>query len=99
MGYEETESPEDNANLIRYLQSWRLREFHDEGSYYEWQRSILSGEELRSLHRLIEHRHGGEHVDSDIEFYDVLARPDLVPVLYSQRFNYFLTGVCSCKYP
>jgi SAM-dependent methyltransferase len=98
MRYEETECPVDNVGLIRYLQSWGLREFRDEDSYYEWQRSILSKEELQSLHRLIEHRHGGEHENSDIEFYDVLARPDIVPVLYSQRFNYFLTigsAVCS----
>ncbi len=91
MGYGREESPERNLDLIRYLQSWGLREFRDEASYYQWQRSILSEEELRDLGRLIEHRHGGEQVDCDIEFYDVLARPDLVPVLYSQRFNYFLT--------
>jgi len=91
MGYEGGESPVCNSDLIRYLYSWGLREFRDEASYYEWQRSILSEEELRRLHRLIEQRHGGEHVDCDIEFYDVLARPDLIPVLYSQRFSYFLT--------
>ncbi|MDH5296834.1 MAG: hypothetical protein OEW26_06865, partial [Nitrospirota bacterium] len=98
MGYGREESPERNLDLIRYLQSWGLREFRDEASYYQWQRSILSEEELRDLGRLIEHRHGGEQVDCDIEFYDVLARPDLVPVLYSQRFNYFLTlgsSICS----
>jgi SAM-dependent methyltransferase len=91
MGYDGEESLGCNADLIRYLHSWGLREFRDEASYYEWQRSTLSEEELRGLQRLVEHRHGGEHVDCDIEFYDVLARPDLVPVLYSQRFNYFLT--------
>jgi SAM-dependent methyltransferase len=91
MGYDREENPGCKEDLIRYLHSWGLREFRDEASYYEWQRSILSEEELRGLHRLIERRHGDEHVDCDIEFYDVLARPDLVPVLYSQRFNYFLT--------
>lgn len=91
MGNREEESSEPNVQLIRYLQSWGLREFHDEASYYEWQRSILSGEELQALQRLIEGRHGGREAGYDIEFYDVLARPDLVPVLYSQRFHYFLT--------
>jgi SAM-dependent methyltransferase len=92
------EGSERNEVLIRYLQSWGLREFRDEASYYEWQRSILSEEELLGFHRLIEHRQGGEQVDCDIEFYDMSARRDLVPVLYSQRFNYFLTigsSVCS----
>ncbi len=91
MGYGGEESPEDNEVLIRYLQSWGLREFRDEASYYEWQRSTLSEEELRALHRLIEQRHGGEQVDCDIEFYDVSARRNLVSVLYSQRFHYFLS--------
>ncbi len=91
MEYDREEKSVCHENLIRYLHSWGLREFRDEASYYEWQRSILFEEELRGLHRLIEQRHGGEHVDCDIEFYDVLARPDLIPVLYSQRFNYFLT--------
>jgi SAM-dependent methyltransferase len=98
MGYGGEESPDLKVDLIRYLQSWGLREFRDEASYYDWQRSILSDEELRALHRLIEHRHGGEQVDCDIEFYDVLARSDLVSVLYSQRFNYFLTlGSSVCR--
>jgi SAM-dependent methyltransferase len=92
------ESFEPNVHLIRYLQSWGLREFHHEASYYEWQRSILSGEELQALQRLIEGRHGGRQAGYDIEFYDVLARPDLVPVLYSQRFHYFLTvGSAVCR--
>ncbi|MDH3504489.1 MAG: methyltransferase domain-containing protein [Nitrospirota bacterium] len=98
MGYGREESSEYHAELFQYLQSWGLREFRDEASYYEWQRETLSEEELRDFQRLIEHRYGGEHVDGDIEFYDVLARPDLTPVLYSQRFNYFLTiGASVCR--
>ncbi|MCA9420274.1 MAG: methyltransferase domain-containing protein [Nitrospira sp.] len=98
MGYEIEECSEYRAELFRYLQSWGLREFREEASYYEWQREILSEEELRDVQRLIEHRYGGEHIDGDIQFYDVLARPDFTPVLYSQRFDYFLTvgaSVCS----
>lgn len=98
MGYGREESPECHLELFPYLHSWGLREFHDETSYYDWQRSILSENELRNLHRLIEQRHGGEDVDSDRAFYDFLARPDLVPVLYSQRFHYFLTiGSLICR--
>jgi SAM-dependent methyltransferase len=91
MSYEWEEPSGDTENLIRYLESWGLQEFRNEGSYYEWQRSILSDGQLQDLHRLLSHRHGGEHVASDMEFYDVLARPDLVPVFYAQRFHYFVT--------
>lgn len=90
MKYEREIIFEYHPELPNYLHSWGLREFQDEASYYEWQRSFLSDDDLRQLHQLIEHRQGGAHVDSDIEFYDVLARPDFVPVFYSQRFHYFL---------
>ena len=78
-----------DAVLIQYLHSWGLREFHDEASYYEWQRSTISPEELRELHRLIEHRHGGDQ-EADIQFYDFLARPTVLSIFYSQRFDYYL---------
>lgn len=97
MGYKREEISEYHAELFPYLQSWGLREFHDEASYYDWQRETLSKEELRDFQRLIEHRYGGEDVMGDIEFYDELARQDLIPVLYSQRFHYFLTiGTSVC---
>ena len=75
--------------LIQHLQSWGLREFHDEASYYEWQRTTLSPEELRELQRLIEHRAGGAQ-EADIQFYEFLARPTILPIFYSQRFDYYL---------
>ena len=97
MGYKREEISEYHVELFPYLQSWGLREFHDEASYYDWQRETLSKEELRDFQRLIEHRYGGEDVMGDIEFYDELARQDLIPVLYSQRFHYFLTiGTSVC---
>jgi SAM-dependent methyltransferase len=98
MGYKREEISEYHAELVPYLRSWGLREFHDEASYYDWQRATLSKEELRDFQRLIEHRYGGEDVKGDIEFYDELARRDLIPVLYSQRFHYFLTiGTSVCR--
>jgi SAM-dependent methyltransferase len=98
MGYEREEASEYHVELISYLQSWGLREFHDEASYYAWQRETLSKEELGDFQRLITHRYGGEDVKSDIKFYDELARRDLLAVLYSQRFHYFLTiGSSVCR--
>lgn len=98
MGYEVEENSEYHAELFPYFQSWGMREFRDEASYYEWQRETLSKEELRDFQRLIEHRNGGEDGKGDIEFYDGLARRDLIPILYSQRFQYFLTiGTAVCR--
>lgn len=98
MKYEMEGNSEYHAELFPYLQSWGLREFRDEASYYEWQRETLSKEELRDFQRLIEHRYGGDDGKGDIEFYDALARRDLIPILYSQRFQYFLTiGTAVCR--
>ena len=77
------------TTLSRYLQSWGLQEFHDEASYYEWQRATLSLQDLQSLQSLVEQRQGGENEQADIKFYDLLAQLPLLPVLYSQRFDYF----------
>jgi len=76
--------------LIGYLDSWGLREFHDEASYYQWQQASLSQQDLHDLQLLVEQRQGGEDALADIQFYDLLARPSLLPILYSQRFDYFL---------
>jgi SAM-dependent methyltransferase len=81
---------ESDETLIRYLQSWGLREFHDEASYYEWQRATLSQEDLQALQLLVQQRQGGENKEADIQFYDLLANPPFLSVLYSQRFDYYL---------
>ena len=81
---------EPDETLIRYLQSWGLREFHDEASYYEWQRATLSQEDLQALQSLVQQRQGGENEEADIQFYDLLANPPFLSVLYSQRFDYYL---------
>jgi len=78
-----------DETLVQYLQSWGLREFHDEASYYEWQRDALSQQDLQNLHALVEQRQGGENEEADIQFYDFLAQPPILSVIYSQRFDYF----------
>ncbi len=78
-----------DAELVRYLQSWGLREFHDENSYYDWQRESLSSQDLRKLQSLVEQRQGGENEEVDTAFYDLLAIPPFLSILYSQRFDYF----------
>ena len=81
---------ESDEILIQYLRSWGLREFHDEASYYEWQRVTLSQEDLEALQSLVQQRQGGENEEADIQFYDLLANPHFLSVLYSQRFDYYL---------
>lgn len=76
--------------LIQYLRSWGLQEFHDEASYYEWQRATLSQKDLEALQSLVQQRQGGENEEADIQFYDLLATTPLLSVLYSQRFDYYL---------
>ncbi len=82
-------SQEFDATVTHYLKSWGLREFHDEASYYEWQRATLSTQSLQVLQSLVEQRQGGENEEADIQFYDLLATSPLLSVLYSQRFDYF----------
>ncbi len=77
------------AAIVRYLQSWGLREFHDEPSYYDWQRANLSAHSLHKLQSLVEQRQGGENKEADTAFYDLLAIPPFLSILYSQRFDYF----------
>jgi tRNA G46 methylase TrmB len=81
---------ESDEILIPYLRSWGLREFHDEASYYEWQRATLPQKDLEALQSLIQQRQGGENEEADIQFYDLLANPPFLSVLYSQRFDYYL---------
>ncbi len=77
--------------LRHYLYSWGLQDFSDEAAYYEWQKNSLSGEDLKTLQTLISRRQGSHDSEADRLFYDFLARPNILPVLYSQRFQYFLT--------
>jgi SAM-dependent methyltransferase len=81
---------EPDSALVQYLQSWGLQEFHDEVSYYEWQRDTLSEQDLRDLQAFVEQRQGGENIDADIQFYDFLAAQPILSVIYSQRFDYFV---------
>ncbi len=83
-------SHESEESVRTYLESWGLQEFSDEASYYEWQRKVLSHEDLQALQILVEQRHGGENETADRQFYDLIAQPDFLPVIYSQRFDYFV---------
>ena len=74
-------------DIARHLAQWGLRRFPDEDSYYAWQRQSLSGERLRLLQQTAHTRHEGGGADQ--AFYDLASSPDVLPVLYSQRYGYY----------
>ena len=81
--------------LTKYLQSWGLRHFVDETSFYQWQKEKLAEREIAELNRLGVARRGGEHPEADISFYDLAAQDRILPVLYSQRYDYYLETGCA----
>lgn len=74
-------------DIARHLAAWGLRNFPDEDSYYAWQRQSLSGERLRLLQQAAQTRHAGGGADQ--AFYDLAASPEILPILYSQRYGYY----------
>jgi SAM-dependent methyltransferase len=81
-------SNEIRAVLREHLARWGLKRFTADTDYFAWQRQRLSHDALNQLHTLVERRRGGERLD-DIAFYDLAADPTVLPVLYSQRYDYF----------
>lgn len=78
--------------LQAHLADWGLRRFESDTAYDQWQRATLKPDELRTLLRLSEQRRApGAGAADEIAFYDYAAARHLLPVLYSQRYDYYLT--------
>lgn len=75
--------------IEQHLQSWGLKLFNNEPDYFQWQRSVLSAANLSSLQQLIQYRQEQNNPTADIQFYDLAASPEILPVLYSQRYGFF----------
>jgi len=75
--------------IEQHLQSWGLKLFKNEPDYFQWQRSVLSAADLSSLQQLIKYRQDQDNPTADIQFYDLAAAPEILPVLYSQRYRFF----------
>jgi SAM-dependent methyltransferase len=71
-----------------HLASWGLKRFTSDAEYFAWQRQVLSPEELNRLHELVELKRRGTAAD-EAAFYDATAAPRILPVLYSQRYDYY----------
>jgi SAM-dependent methyltransferase len=77
--------------IAAHLAQWGLRRFESDAAYDQWQRSALEPDELATLLRLSGQRHGGADPTAEIAFYDYAATPHVLPVLYSQRYDYYVT--------
>lgn len=80
---------EMRAQLHEHLAFWGLRRFDSDDAYFQWQRRSLPDEDLSVLHRHVEQKRRGTSAD-EIAFYDATASPRILPVLYSQRYEYYL---------
>lgn len=79
------------ASLHEHLTWWGLRHIESDAAYFAWQREVFTPQELDTLHRSIEaKRVAADGPAAEIAFYDLTARPESVPALYSQRYEYYL---------
>jgi hypothetical protein len=76
-------------SLHSHLAEWGLRQFTSDESYFQWQRDTLSPSEITALHQRMEGKRSGSFVD-EVSFYDAAAHPKILPVLYSQRYDYYV---------
>lgn len=74
--------------LTSHLDEWGLRRFTSDEAYFHWQRQILSPQELSDLRHLVERKRSGQPAD-EMAFYDLTAGVSILPVLYSQRYDYY----------
>ncbi len=78
-----------STRIQEHLARWELRSFSTETAYYEWQRQVIAPAQLQRLADLAQRRQGDDGAKWDVAFYDLAATPDILPVVYSQRFEYF----------
>src|SRR4029078_639976 len=76
-------------SLHSHLAGWGLRQFTSDESYFQWQRDTLSPSKITALHQRREGRRSGFYRDG-VSFYDAAAHPNILPVLYSQRYDYYV---------
>ena len=75
-------------DLEAHLADWGLRHFTSDEAYFDWQRRMLSPEEVAALHAGVEKKRQGT-IEDETAFYDLSASPRILPVLYSQRVEYY----------
>jgi tRNA G46 methylase TrmB len=81
-------SDEVRTALYEHLAQWGLKRFTTDRDYFAWQKQRLSPAELSQLTAQVERKRGGGPRE-DIAFYDLAAQPAILPILYSQRYEYY----------
>ncbi|MBM4126228.1 MAG: methyltransferase, partial [Nitrospira sp.] len=81
-------SDEIRAALNEHLAWWGLRRFTTDREYFAWQERQLSRADLNQLLVQAERKRSGDRCE-DVAFYDLTAQPAVLPVLYSQRYDYY----------
>jgi SAM-dependent methyltransferase len=76
-------------SLHSHLAGWGLRQFTSDETYSQSQRETLSASDITAWHLQVEQKRGGSSVD-EVSFYDAAAHPKILPVLYSQRYDYYM---------
>lgn len=76
-------------SLHSHLAGWGLRQFTSDEAYFQWQRETLSSTDIAALHRQVEQKRTGISAD-EVSFYDAVAHPNILPILYSQQYDYYL---------
>ena len=76
-------------SIEEHLAHWGLRLFHEEEAYDVWQRQALSDHHLRGLQQAAQRRSDASDARADQDFYDLAASPEILPIVYSQRYGYY----------
>ncbi|MBI4400926.1 MAG: methyltransferase domain-containing protein [Nitrospirae bacterium] len=80
-----------HEQLVKHLAWWGLRRFNSDDAYFRWQREALTANDLTRLNHLAEQKRVPDAgAAAEVVFYDFAASPHIVPVLYSQRYHYYL---------
>ncbi|MGQ0694700.1 MAG: class I SAM-dependent methyltransferase [Nitrospiraceae bacterium] len=79
---------EIRMTLHEHLAWWGLKHFTSDADYFAWQRQQLSLTELNQLNAQVERKRRGDRRD-EIAFYDLTVQSKILPVLYSQRYQYY----------
>ena len=77
--------------LAEHLAWWGLRRFDSDSAYFQWQRDIIPSADLSRLTELAQQKSAHhDDVAAEVAFYDFSVRPGVLPVLYSQRYDYYM---------
>lgn len=76
--------------LERHLAWWGLRHIVSDERYDDWQRQALTPQQRARLTQLVEAKRRSQSAADDIAFYDASADPAVLPILYSQRYPFYV---------